>query len=161
VTGFSEDRRQILHIAVGFLALLLRWLSWGQALAMAALAVVFNLTLLPRLAGPSIYRSSDRHRGAMTGIVLYPVAVLVLLAVFPGRPDLVAAAWGILAFGDGFATLIGRRGATRLPWNREKSVEGTMPLGCDPWSRLLPPGCSSCSRRSLQPSSRRSSRRFR
>jgi uncharacterized protein (TIGR00297 family) len=126
VTAFSEDRRQILHVAVGLLALTLRWLSWGQALVMAAAAIAFNLTLLPRLAGRRIYRTSDLSRGVMSGIVLYPIAVLLLLLAFPGRPDIVASAWAILAFGDGCATLVGRRGRRRLPWNRDKSVAGTI-----------------------------------
>ena len=35
-------------------------------------------------------------------------AVLLLTLIFPSRPDITAAAWGILAFGDGAATLVGR-----------------------------------------------------
>jgi len=68
---------------------------------------------------------------------------------FPSRLDIAAAAWGILAFGDGFATLIGRcftaehaKNAEknkssagfaisavfsdRLPWNPDKSIAGTL-----------------------------------
>ena len=53
--------------------------------------------------------------------------MLGLVLVFPYRLDIVAAAWGIMAAGDGFATLVGRRfGRTRLPWNPDKSVEGTL-----------------------------------
>jgi len=52
------------------------------------------------------------------------VAVLVLILVLPERPDIVAAAWGILAVGDGMATIVGRRAALRIPWNGEKSVPG-------------------------------------
>ena len=36
-----------------------------------------------------------------------------------------AALWGVLAFGDGMATVVGQtRGGTRLPWNREQGLGG-------------------------------------
>jgi uncharacterized protein (TIGR00297 family) len=63
----------------------------------------------------------------MAGIVFYPTAVLTLLLLLPSRPDIVAAAWGIMAAGDGLATILGRRiRGPRIPWNREKSVAGTV-----------------------------------
>jgi uncharacterized protein (TIGR00297 family) len=63
------------------------------------------------------------------GIVLYPVAVLGLILLFPYRLDIAAAAWGILAFGDGMASVVGRRwGHRRIPWNRDKSVAGSAAL---------------------------------
>ena len=65
--------------------------------------------------------------GFATGIVFYPTSVLLLLLLLPGRPDIVAAAWGIMAAGDGAATLVGRRSrGARIPWNRDKSVAGSV-----------------------------------
>ena len=59
---------------------------------------------------------------AVTG---QPLAVLVLILAFPARLDIVAAAWGILACGDGSATLVGERwGRHPLPWNTSKTAEG-------------------------------------
>jgi uncharacterized protein (TIGR00297 family) len=53
--------------------------------------------------------------------------VLLLILVFSTRLDIVAAAWGILAFGDGMATLVGRRiGGRAWPWNHEKTIAGTL-----------------------------------
>ena len=87
-------------------------------------ALVFNLFLLPRLR-VNLYRPGDRERG-VHGIIWYPLAVLLLLVTFPRRPDIVAAAWGILAIGDGVATLAGRAiGGPRWPWNREKTLSGS------------------------------------
>lgn len=121
----SEVSRQVVHIGMGGFALLLRWLSWGQALALAAAALGFNVLVLPHLAR-AIYRPGDREHAAH-GIVFYPIAVLLLIAAFPGRPDIAAAAWGILAAGDGVATLAGRTiGGTRWPWSPEKTVAGTL-----------------------------------
>jgi uncharacterized protein (TIGR00297 family) len=120
----SELLRQTVHIAMGGLALLLRWLTWPQAVALAAIAVIANLTVLRRIAGP-IFRDADATGINNAGIVLYPLAVLALLLIFPSRPDIVAAAWAILAAGDGFATIAGTHlRSPRLPWNRDKSVAG-------------------------------------
>jgi uncharacterized protein (TIGR00297 family) len=127
--GFSEDARQIVHIAMGGFAFLLAVLPWWQAVILACAAVAFNTHLLPRLARHRLYRPTEFSRRLQTGIALYPIAVLALLLVFPSRPDIVAAAWGIMAAGDGMATIVGRHvGSRRIPWNREKSVAGTAAL---------------------------------
>jgi uncharacterized protein (TIGR00297 family) len=120
----SETARQIVHMTMGGFALLLAWLTWWQAIALAALAVAFNLVVLPRIAR-GLFRPGDAAR-PLHGIVLYPIAVLLLLLAFPRRPDIVAAAWAILAFGDGSATLAGRAiDGPRWPWNREKTLAGS------------------------------------
>jgi uncharacterized protein (TIGR00297 family) len=127
VTIHSEDARQWVHIGSAGFALLLRFLTWWQAAALAAVALVFNVLALPRLGGRRLYRPVDEARGFPLGIILYPFAVLLLILIFPSRLDIVAAAWAILAFGDGMATLVGRRmPASRLPWNPEKTVAGTV-----------------------------------
>ena len=86
---------------------------------MAALAVISNWLVLHRIVGR---RVSRHERGFDAGIVLYPLAVLVLIVVFRDRLAIAGASWAIMAFGDGFATLAGKniRGP-RLPWNEEKT----------------------------------------
>ena len=108
MTAYSERARQWVHIGSGLFALLLRVLTWKQAVAMAATAFVFNLFLLPRLGGRRLYRPVDEARGFPIGILIYPLSVLLLILAFPSRLDIVAATWSILAFGDGSATLVGR-----------------------------------------------------
>ena len=121
----SETARQAVHMAMGAFALLLRWLPWWAGVALAAFALTFNLWLLPRLR-VNLYRPGERQRG-VHGIIWYPLAVLLLLVTFPRRPDIAAAAWGILAIGDGIATLAGRAiGGPRWPWNREKTLSGSL-----------------------------------
>src|SRR4029453_8290888 len=64
-----------------------------------------------------------------TGMLLYPLSVLLLVFLFPARPDIVAAAWGIMAAGDGMATISGRGiGSPRIPWNRDKTLAGSIAL---------------------------------
>jgi uncharacterized protein (TIGR00297 family) len=120
----AETRRQLVHILVGAGALLLPWLTWWQAALIAISALVFNVMVLPRIA-PSVFRPGDLDSPVRSGIVIYPLAVLALLICFPNRLDIAAAAWGILAAGDGMATLAGTNLRTRpLPWNRAKSWGG-------------------------------------
>jgi uncharacterized protein (TIGR00297 family) len=152
VTSYSERARQWVHIGSGLFALLLRVLTWQQAVALAGTAFAFNLFLLPRIGGRRLYRPVDEARGFPIGILLYPLSVLLLILAFPSRLDIVAATWGILAFGDGSATLVGQwatrhlnaqpaetaeKGVSarsaisaflcrRLPWNREKTVAGSV-----------------------------------
>ncbi len=126
---FSESRRQAVHVLMSLFALTLRYLAWWQAALCAGAAFLFNLLVLPRLGGSSLYRPADRARGYPLGILFYPLSVLMLILAFPRRPDIVAAAWGILAVGDGAATLVGRRvGGRRLGWNPEKTVAGSAAL---------------------------------
>lgn len=122
----SEDARQLVHIAMGGFALLLRYIPWWQAVILAATAVGFNMWLLKRFTRGRLHRPSEANT-LPTGIVFYPTSVLLLLLLLPGRPDIVAAAWGIMAAGDGAATLVGRRSrGPRIPWNREKTLGGTI-----------------------------------
>lgn len=124
MAGFSESRRQITHILVGGFAFFLRWLTVWQAASMAIAAILFNLLVLPRVSR-DVFRPGDLERVAESGIVIYPVAVLGLILLFPRRPDIAAACWAILAAGDGLATLVGAHvRSPKLPWNRQKSVAG-------------------------------------
>lgn len=122
----SESARQWVHLGSGAFALLLRTLTWRQAALLAVVALAFNAIALPRLGGRRLYRPADQARGFPLGILLYPISVLLLIVFFRERLDLAAAAWAILACGDGAATLAGRALESRpLPWNPDKSVAGT------------------------------------
>jgi uncharacterized protein (TIGR00297 family) len=122
---FSEISRQTVHVAMGSLALLLRYLSAFEATLIAAIALVFNLYALRGIAR-HLYRPGEARRRWVSGITLYPLAILVLLLILPDRLDIVAGAWGVLAFGDGMATLAGRHiRSPRLPWNPGKTAAGT------------------------------------
>jgi uncharacterized protein (TIGR00297 family) len=119
-----EIARQLVHILVGAIALTLRWLTWWQAALLAVGAVLFNLFVLPQIS-KSVFRPGDLDAPLKSGIVIYPLAVLALVLAFPERLDIVAASWGVLAAGDGFATLVGAHVRTSpLSWNRAKSVGG-------------------------------------
>jgi uncharacterized protein (TIGR00297 family) len=125
--GFSEDTRQAVHVAMGGFALLLPLIPWLYSTLFAVFAVVFNLFALQKLLGRRLYRPGERVGRLTSGIVLYPLTVLALLLILGDRLDIVAAAWGVLAAGDGMATIVGRRlPIAAIPWNRRKSLGGTL-----------------------------------
>lgn len=127
--AFSEDARQSVHIAMGAFALFLPYLPWWTAVLLASLAVAFNVFALQKLLGLQLFRPGERLRRLTSGFVLYPLVVLGLLVFFGSRLDIVAGAWGILAAGDGMATIVGRRYPIRpIAWNPSKSVGGSLAL---------------------------------
>lgn len=125
--AFSEDTRQSVHMAMGGFALALPYLPWWGAVLLASLAVAFNVFALQKVLGLQLFRPGERLRRLTSGIVLYPLSVLGLLFAFGSRLDIIAAAWGILAAGDGMATIVGRRVPIRpIPWNARKSFGGSL-----------------------------------
>ena len=119
----NELLRKSLHIAFGLVAFTLKWLTWEAAAAVCVVAIAGNWLLLHRLVGRGVAR---HERGYDAGIVLYPVAVLLLILTFRHQLHFAAIGWTLLAFGDGFATLAGRRFPAKLPWNRDKSWAGLL-----------------------------------
>lgn len=122
----GEVLRKVVHMSVGMCAFLLRWLGplWGAVIA--AGGFLFNLLLLPRLGGRHLLRAEERAAGRSLGVLLYPLSVMLLILAFWRRLEVAAATWGILAFGDGMASVVGMTlGRAKLPWNRRKSWLGT------------------------------------
>jgi uncharacterized protein (TIGR00297 family) len=118
--------RKAVHISMGGFALALRYLTWPQAAALAVVALLHNLFVLPRTSGRRLERDHDLHRGFALGIILYPTTVLLLILAFRDRLEVAAAMWGMLAVGDGLAGIVGKRfGRARLPWNPGKSWAGS------------------------------------
>jgi uncharacterized protein (TIGR00297 family) len=122
-----ELLRKLLHLAMGGFAFLIPYLTWWQTSLLAAVALLHNLLLFPRYGGRRLFRGAAAQHGHDPGIVLYPAAVLALSLLFAPWPAIVAAAWGLLAFGDGMATICGvlaGPSSPRLPWNHRKSWAG-------------------------------------
>lgn len=126
--------RKIVHLSMLGFAFLLPFLTWLQAAGAAVLALLFNLLILPRLevdlgkglapAGGSPARPAPRP-SLWTGIVLYPLSVLVLILLFRREMHIVAAVWAVMALGDGLAGVVGgAAGGAKLPYNPEKTRSG-------------------------------------
>ena len=120
-----ELPRKIVHISMGGFALLLRWLTPWQAVLMGVVALALNLCALHRLTGKRLLRPEERARGFSAGIAIYPAVLIGVFVVFHSRLELAAGIWGLLAVGDGMATLSGLAlGGPRLPWNGNKTWSG-------------------------------------
>jgi uncharacterized protein (TIGR00297 family) len=125
LTG-SELLRKVTHMGMGLIAFALRFLGPWWSAVLAAVALGFNLFLLPRIGGRKLWRDAEHAAGSSLGIILYPLAVLLLILIFSWRLEVAAAAWGILAFGDGMASVAGMAlGRRKLPWNPRKSWIGS------------------------------------
>ncbi len=123
----GELSRKLVHVAVGGLAFAVRPLGFLGAVACAVAAILHNAFLLPRYGGRKMWRDGEAARGYALGIVLYPITVLLLLLLYATRLEIAAAIWGILAFGDGMAAIVGQSlgRSNPLPWNPRKSWAGT------------------------------------
>ena len=134
--------RKIVHMTMLIFAFLLPFLTWVQAAGCAVLALLFNVFFLPRLqvdlskqpsaAGKEPSRSAGPGTeflpypaGTWTGIILYPTSVLLLILLYRHHLHVAAAAWAIMALGDGMASVVGEglRGPA-LPWNGRKRWSG-------------------------------------
>ena len=126
-TGLTagEVKRKLVHIGVGGFGLLLRVLTPGQAAIAAVAAFLFNWQVLPRIGGRAMWREGDLARGQARGMLFYPLSVLALIGVFHDRLWMAASVWGLLALGDGMASIVGQllRGPA-LPWNPSKGFMG-------------------------------------
>lgn len=120
----EEGLRKAVHVGMAGFALLLRTLTWGQAAWAAVGALAMNVLVLPRVA-PTLLRKEERASHFSIGITLYAATVLLLIFTFRRNLQIAAAGWGYLAFGDGFASIVGMTvGGPRLPWNPKKSFVG-------------------------------------
>ena len=119
----ADGKRKAVHAGMGLFALLLRWLAWPVAALGAFAALLFNLFALP-LFGRGIYRDATRRRDV--GIVAYPATVLLVILLLRHALPVAAAIWGMMAFGDPMASIVGRSlGGPRLPWNAKKTWSGS------------------------------------
>jgi uncharacterized protein (TIGR00297 family) len=63
--------------------------------------------------------------GSRAGLISYPVSLLLLALIFHRHLNVVAAAWGVLALGDGLAGAVGERaGQHTIGYNPRKTWEG-------------------------------------
>jgi len=121
-----ELLRKSVHISmVGFALLIGRLPPWAICL-LALTAFVHNLFVLPRLTGHALERRQERRDGYSLGMLAYPAVLFLLSLIFYEHQIYLAVAWGVMAFGDGFAGLLGPLiPGPKISWNREKSLLGT------------------------------------
>jgi dolichol kinase len=128
--GRAELRRRLLHMTPGLLPLLL-W-AYPHSYPDWELPVrVWVCGLAIALAFFGLNRSREVLRDGETGwtdsVLWYSFSVIGALAIAPLHPEYCLMVLGILAFGDGSATLGGKMlGGPRLFWNRDKTWAGLL-----------------------------------
>jgi dolichol kinase len=131
----KETERQAFHLLLGVAALLL-FLQFGRGFMTGMVFfIIITGTLLMniRLRGgklPLIQWFEERFERADAmlpgwGSACYAAGVLMLLTFLPGTAE-IAASILVLGLADALSTVVGLKGRVRLPYNKGKSVEGTV-----------------------------------
>ncbi len=100
----AAEVRPALHAATALFALLLGVLSRPLALVGAALGLLAGWVVIPRTALEAKLRRPDEP--FFGGLRTYPLAVAGLIVTLPDT--LAAVGWGIFAWGDAAASIVGR-----------------------------------------------------
>lgn len=125
----QELRRRAWHMAPGLLPFVLWPISHRDPLSptiqLVFVGIFVALTGLIFWNWRQIARAGVGDADRLAAIYGYAGTVLATLFLFPAHAECGLALLGVLAFGDGSATLLGKLvGGPRLPWNRTKSVAG-------------------------------------
>lgn len=128
----KEDLRQVVHLLIGIAAVLVvQFVGYNSALLLMAAVFLGGLVLANfKLLGgkvklvDKILTLVDREVSVPGQGAMYYAAGILLLLTF-ARPLNFALAIVLLhAAGDAFATIVGMRFKSKLPWNREKTWHG-------------------------------------
>ena len=125
----NELRRRLWHFLPGMLALGSPILPHAFFLSPLWPVLVIGVTLTLFAIAVCCQKSfqRDHESNCLSSIFSFGVCALPLLFFFRSRPELGMTALGIMAFGDGSATLVGLlMGGRKLPWNAKKSWIGSM-----------------------------------
>jgi len=148
--GKIEPRlsRKIIHIGTGPLFTLC-WILFSSASAARLLAALVPLSItiqfvlvgVGRIRDEAAVRAMTRHddrREILRGPLYYGLVFVVFTLVFWRTTPIGLVALMILCAGDGLADIVGRRlGRTPLPYNHNKTVEGSAAMFLGGWLMSL------------------------
>ncbi|MFH1785406.1 MAG: hypothetical protein ABH842_03175 [Candidatus Micrarchaeota archaeon] len=134
----QENKRQVFHILVGLLAIaVLLYFGRGVTIALVFFIIIFGLLIMNarilHYKNPItkliqwFEHNFERPDVPLPGwgSACYATGILIVLTALTDVNEMVAIII-ILALGDGFSTLVGRNGKTRIPYNNKKTIEGTI-----------------------------------
>ncbi len=126
----KEFSRKIVHIGIGPLLPIAWWLNINANIAISIASIItIGLIINYRLKLIPIFEDIERKS---FGTIAYGISITFLIILFwSTRPDCVCAGVLVMAFGDGFAGLIGKQ--LKSPnWKvlgQKKSIAGTSAMG--------------------------------
>ncbi|MBU7013334.1 MAG: hypothetical protein HXS52_09195 [Theionarchaea archaeon] len=123
----EEYKRKAIHICMGLWAFFPLVVTRYSALFICLIFLLLVLFVFRehrwKAAFDAMARQEDYTHGYLMGPLIYILSVMVCVGFYP--PYIAAASFAIMAFGDGFATIVGRNvGRHKYPFS-EKSIEGT------------------------------------
>jgi dolichol kinase len=143
----DERLRQTLHAFIGLLICLMIWIIGIETTSYFVLSgTCFGILLIhPKLIGikiPVVDKLFDRfeRNGVIPGegAIYYALGVLFALGLLRSNSTAAISVVLILTLGDSLATYIGRcQGRHNLPWNSNKTVEGSMGFAAGAMFSLL------------------------
>ncbi|MCU0425414.1 MAG: DUF92 domain-containing protein [Candidatus Kapabacteria bacterium] len=121
----NELKRKAVHVSMIAWALLIGRIAPWQVNMICFLALLFNIFLLKRITSGTLEREAERQQGYSIGLLAYPAVLLMIGLIWHDKQIVMAIAWGAMAFGDGFASIIGQRvRSPKLSWNPAKTWAG-------------------------------------
>ena len=129
-----EFRRQVSHITYGTIIIaLIYFLGTAKAEILLLCALFLGMTAMhlrmEKKRAPVVDYLFDLLERPMVmpakGAFMYTVGAMLALS-FLGNLDYALAVLAVVAWGDGMATVFGRHGKAKLPYNKKKTVLGTI-----------------------------------
>lgn len=130
----KEIDRQLIHLNIGLFSLMLLAV-FGKIPCMLLLFIgvlAGSIVVHQKIRGKKVpvvdwfLNRFERKRVVVGyGSLLYLVGMLLLFS-FLENPASIGASIIILAIGDGMATIVGREGRVKIPYNKKKTVEGSL-----------------------------------
>jgi dolichol kinase len=143
----DERLRQVTHASIGLLLCLMIWFlgietTSNFVLLGTCVGILIIHLMLIGFKLPGIDKLVERleRTGVITGegSMYYALGVLFALGLLRENSAAAISVVLILAFGDSLATYIGRYyGKHKLPWNKNKTLEGSIAFAAGAMSALL------------------------
>jgi dolichol kinase len=124
----EEYKRKAIHIGMGLWAFFPLIVTRYPALFICIIFLFLVLFIFREnrwnAAFLAMARAEDYFYGYLMGPLIYILAVMLCVGLYP--PYIAAASFSIMAFGDGFATIIGKHVGRHIYPHSDKSVEGSL-----------------------------------
>lgn len=130
-----EQLRQVFHLILGFIGIAViyllgrNWLMAGAFFSLLIGTLIINQLMIGRSMRPVRRVVGMLERDDVLfpgwGMAAFAAGVLLIATALESVPE-IAAALFVLGVGDGFSTLIGRKGKHKLPHNKKKTWEGVI-----------------------------------
>lgn len=144
--GWIESRlsRKLIHIGTGPIFVLcwlmfpeIRYSRWLAALVPFAITIQFALVGLGIMKDEASVKAMSRtgdRREILRGPLFYGIIFVILTLVYWKTSPIGILALMLMCGGDGLADILGRQvDSPRLPWNKGKSVAGSLGMFIGGW----------------------------